>query len=117
VILLIGALWRGSNGVSIGRARSGLGGWRPEFGVARDVLRIGVPAAMEQILIASAFFVLTIIVARLGTETLAAHRLALNALALSSLPGIGLAIATTAFVAQRLAARPIGEAPPPPRLP
>ena len=109
LILLIGALWRGSNGVSIGRARSGLGGWRPEFGVARDVLRIGVPAAMEQILIASAFFALTIVVARLGTETLAAHRIALNALSLSFLPGIGFGIAATALVGQSVGARRLGE--------
>jgi Na+-driven multidrug efflux pump len=73
------------------------------------VLRIGVPAALEQILISAAFFALTIFVARLGTETLAAHRIALNALALSFLPGIGFGIAATALVGQSVGARRIGE--------
>ncbi len=105
LVLLLGALWRGSNGVSIG----GRGTWRPELGVARDVLRIGVPAALEQLLISVAFFALTILVAHLGTEVLAAHRIALNALTLSFLPGIGFGIAATALVGQSVGARRISE--------
>jgi putative MATE family efflux protein len=105
LVLLVLALWRGSNGVSIG----GRGSWRPEFSVARDVLRIGVPAALEQILISVAFFVLTIVVAHLGTAVLAAHRIALNALTLSFLPGIGFGIAATALVGQSVGAHRIGE--------
>jgi MATE family multidrug resistance protein len=105
LVLLVIALWRGSNGVSIG----GRGSWRPEFGVARDVLRIGVPAALEQILISIAFFVLTIVVAHLGTAVLAAHRIALNALTLSFLPGIGFGIAATALVGQSMGARRVAE--------
>jgi putative MATE family efflux protein len=99
--LLLIALWRGSNGVSIG----GRGSWRPEFSVARDVLRLGVPAALEQILVSVAFFALTIVVAHLGTAVLAAHRIALNALTLSFLPGIGFGIAATALVGQSIGAR------------
>src|SRR5262245_2454144 len=105
LVLLVGALWRGSNGVSI----SGRGGWRPELGVARDVLRIGVPAALEQILISAAFFVLTIVVAHLGTDVLAAHRIALNSLTLSFLPGIGFGIAATTLVGQSLGAQRMAE--------
>ena len=45
LLLLLGALWRGRNGVTI----SGRGGWRPDFGVARQVLSIGIPAALEQV--------------------------------------------------------------------
>ncbi|MFL5800680.1 MAG: MATE family efflux transporter [Roseiflexaceae bacterium] len=105
LVLLVGALWRGRNGVSIG----GRGGWRPDLGVARDVLRIGVPAALEQILVSSAFFALTIIVAHLGTGVLAAQRISLNALSLSFLPGIGFGIAATALVGQSVGARRIRE--------
>jgi MATE family, multidrug efflux pump len=105
LVLLLGVLWRGRNGVSIG----GRGGWRPDFGVARDVLRIGVPAALEQILVSSAFFALTIIVAHLGTNVLAAQRISINALSLSFLPGIGFGIATTALVGQSVGARRIHE--------
>jgi len=103
--LLLGALWRGRKGVSIG----GRGGWLPDFGVARGVLQIGVPAALEQILVSSAFFALTIIVAHLGTDVLAAQRISMNALSLSFLPGIGFGIAATALVGQSVGARRIHE--------
>src|SRR6185436_9266372 len=63
--LLLAALWRGRNGISI----SG-GGWRPDFGVARQVLSLGIPAALEQVLVTSAFLALGLVVARLGTEVL-----------------------------------------------
>jgi putative MATE family efflux protein len=101
LILLVGVLWRGRNGVSI----KALKRWQPDFQIARQVLNIGVPAAMEQFLISAAFFALTILVADLGTVTLAAHRVAMNALSISFLPGIGFAIAATALVGQSIGAR------------
>src|SRR5215212_3287948 len=52
--LLLAVLWRGRNGVTI----SGRGSWLPDFGVARQVLSIGVPAALEQVLIAAGFVTL-----------------------------------------------------------
>jgi putative MATE family efflux protein len=103
--LLVGALWRGRNGVTI----RGKGGWFPDLGVAKQVLRIGVPAALEQILVSSAFLAMSVVVAHLGTEVLAAHRVAFNALSLSFLPGIGFGIAATALVGQSIGARRIEE--------
>jgi putative MATE family efflux protein len=103
--LLVAALWRGRNGVTI----RGAGGWLPDLHVAKQVLRIGVPAALEQILVSSAFLAMSIVVAHLGTEVLAAHRVAFNALSLSFLPGIGFGIAATALVGQSIGARRIEE--------
>ena len=105
LILLLAALWRGKAGVTI----SGRGGWRPDFGVARQVLRIGIPAALEQVLATSAFLALALVVARLGTDVLAAQRITFNALSLSFLPGIGFGIAATALVGQSVGARRIAE--------
>jgi MATE family, multidrug efflux pump len=105
LVLLLAALWRGRNGVTI----SGRGGWRPDFGVARQVLRIGIPAALEQVLATSAFLALALVVARLGTDVLAAQRITFNALSLSFLPGIGFGIAATALVGQSVGARHITE--------
>jgi putative MATE family efflux protein len=102
--LLLVALWRGKGGVAI----SG-GSWRPDFGVARQVLRIGIPAALEQVLATSAFLALALVVARLGTDVLAAQRITFNALSLSFLPGIGFGIAATALVGQSVGARRIAE--------
>jgi putative MATE family efflux protein len=103
--LLVGALWQGRNGVSI----CGSFSWRPQLNVARRILGIGVPAAMEQVLVSAAFFVLTILVAGLGTATLAAHRIAFTALSFSFLPGIGFGIAATALVGQSVGARRLSE--------
>jgi putative MATE family efflux protein len=99
--LMLRALWRGRAGVSI----AGGGGWRPDWSVAWRVLRLGIPAAIEQILITTAFLCLTILVARLGTDTLAAQRISMSALSFSFLPGIGFGIAATALVGQSIGAR------------
>ncbi len=104
-LLLIGVLWRGRNGVRIG----GPGTWWPQMGIARKVLRIGLPAALEEVLIIGAFATLTPVVASLGTVGLAAHRVVINALSLSFLPGIGFGLATTALVGQAIGARRLGE--------
>lgn len=105
VFLLLVIMWRGRGGVSI----RGQGGWMPKLAVAKDVLNIGIPAALEQVITFSGFFVLTIIVAGLGTVALASHRIAFNALSLSFLPGVGFGVATTALVGQSLGARRFAE--------
>lgn len=100
-ILLLIVMWRGRQGVSI----SGRSNWLPDFSVASSVMRIGVPAALEQLLISAAFTTMTAIVASLGTAALASHRIAFNVLSLSFLPGFGFAIAATALVGQSFGAR------------
>lgn len=103
--LLLRVLWYGRDGVRIG----GRGTWRPELRVAVDVLRIGVPAALEQLLVSIALMALAIVAARLGTTTLAAHRISFTALSFSFLPGIGFGVAATALVGQSVGARRIAE--------
>jgi len=93
-------LWRGRNGVTV-RGRTD---WWPRLGTARQLLQIGIPAAIEQVLISVALLTLTIVVARLGTETLAAQRIVFNALSISFLPGIGFGLAATALVGQSVGA-------------
>lgn len=105
-LLLVALLLRGRNGISIG----GPGGWLPQLGVARRVLAIGLPAALEEVILISAFATLTPLVARLGTESLAAHRVVINVLSLSFLPGIGFGLAATALVGQAIGARRPAEA-------
>lgn len=77
---------------------------RPDFKVLRRVLRIGVPAGVEQIMMQSAQIIYTMIIASLGTVAYAAHRVALNAESLSFMPGFGFALAATALVGQSLGA-------------
>jgi putative MATE family efflux protein len=103
--IMLYVLWRGVNGVSI----RGTDGWLPDFTLARQMLKIGVPAATEQMLNSVAFLVMSIVVAQLGTYALAAHRIALNAMSLSFLPGLGFGLAATALVGQSIGARRYGE--------
>lgn len=106
VVLLVGVLIRGRNGVRIG----GHASWRPQWHTARQVLHIGLPAALEEMILITAFAALTPLVATAGTIALAAHRVAMNILSLSFLPGIGFAIAATALVGQSIGARRPDEA-------
>ena len=99
--LLFIVLWRGKNGISI----RGTAGWIPDWGLARQILKIGVPAALEQVLITVGFVGFTIVVAGLGTASLAAHRIAMNAMSLSFLPGFGFGLAATTLVGQSIGAQ------------
>ncbi len=78
------------------------------FAVSRDSFRrlahIGLPVGLEEAQFMLAFLVYTRIVARLGTDQLAAHSLALRSLEIAILPGFALATAATALVGQYLGA-------------
>lgn len=120
----VGSAWAAATGRIVGaailllvlvRGRGGLSlrgryDWRPRFAAVRRVLALGVPAALEQMLISSAFTALTIIVASLGTQQLATQRITFNALSVSFLPGFGFAIAASTLVGQSLGARKPAEA-------
>lgn len=95
-LILVGVLLRGRGGVRVG----GAGSWRPRLAVAGRILAIGLPAALEEVIVIGAFATLTPIVAGLGTEALASHRVVINVLSLSFLPGIGFGLAATALVGQ-----------------
>lgn len=97
--ILVAVLWRGRNGV---RLRGG--SWAPSLAAAGAVLTIGLPAALEEVIVITAFAALTPIVAFLGTEPLAAQRVVINILSLSFLPGLGFGLAATALVGQAVGA-------------
>ncbi len=101
LLLLLHALWKGRNGIRI----AGGWGWLPDWSVAREVLKLGIPASIEQISMASAFLVLTVRIAGLGTDTLAAFRISISALSMSFLPGFGFSMAATALVGQSIGAK------------
>jgi putative MATE family efflux protein len=120
----VGSAWAASLGRAVGAAvllavllrgrgilsLRGRVGWAPDFGVARSIFALGIPAALEQILISLSFVTLTVVVASLGTDALAAQRLTFTALSVAFVPGIGFGIAATALVGQSLGARRPDEA-------
>ena len=104
--VLLRILWVGKNGISI----RGSTGWRPNWQLARNVLGLGFPAAVEQILFSCSFLLMTVMVADLGTATLAAQRIAITVIGFSYLPAIGFGLAATALVGQAIGARRPAEA-------
>lgn len=105
-LLLLLVLVRGTSELRV----RGPGVWRPRWRTAREVIWLGLPAALEEVIIIASFAALTPIVAGLGTVALAAHRVALNVLSLSFMPGIGFSLATTAIVGQSIGAGRMDEA-------
>lgn len=98
--ILLWILLSGKRAVSIrGRA-----GWRPHPGIARKLMRLGVPSAVEQVLMESGFTVFIAIVALIGTAALAAQQISFTALSIAFLPGFGFATAATALVGQSIGA-------------
>ncbi len=105
-LFMIRALWRGKTPVSI-QARSG---WWPNRRIGVDLFRLGIPAAIEQILMEAGFMFLVIIVATLGTNALAAQQISFTAMSLGFLPGLSFAITATALVGQSVGARRMDDA-------
>ena len=95
------AMARGRKAISL----HGGWGWQPEFPLARQLLTLGVPAAVEQVLSSGAFMTLIAVVALIGTSALAAQQIAFTALSVALLPAFGFSIAATALVGQSIGAR------------
>lgn len=89
------------------RGRSGLRlRWR---GLDREImwriLRVGLPASLDQLIFRFGSLVWIRIVASLGTVAFAAHQIVLNGESISFMPGWGFAVAATTLVGQGLGAR------------
>lgn len=89
---------------------AGREGWKPNLGTAKELFRLGIPAALEQMLMSGGFTTMMVVVAMIGTAALAAQQIAFTALSLAFMPGFGFAIAATALVGQSIGARNIEHA-------
>lgn len=85
-------LWRG-------------GRWRPKLSLMWRLLKIGIPSALEQLLMSIGILVYSFIVIGMGEAVFATSRLAINAVFISQMPGLGFAVAATTLVGQSLGAR------------
>ncbi len=77
---------------------------RPDFALARRMLRIGLPAATEQLLLQFGFFLYLITAAHYGTKAMAAYFIGVRILGLCFLPGLGFGAAAGTIVGQTLGA-------------
>ena len=99
-LLVVVLLLRGRSGLAL-RLR----GWRIDPALIWRMLRIGLPAGLDQLIFRLGMLVFVRMVAALGTAAYAAHQVALSAESLSFMPGFGFAVAATTLVGQGLGAR------------
>lgn len=104
VFLLI-VLWRGRGKVTI----HGRSGWLPQRKPGRDIFRLGIPAAIEQISNEAGFIVITALSASVSAAALTAHQIGLTAMDLWFMPGFAFSIAATSLVGQSVGAGNIKE--------
>lgn len=88
-------LWRGARPVGLGR-----GAFRG--GEARRLLRVGAPAALEQLVLTMGFTAYLVLILRFGEEALAAHQIGLRVQSFAFMPGFGFSAAAAALVGQGL---------------
>ncbi len=76
-----------------------------DSGIIKRILNVGIPAALEQVVMRSGQMTFARIVSSFGTNTYAAHQIALNIEGFSFTPGMAFSIASTTLVGQNLGAR------------
>jgi putative MATE family efflux protein len=77
---------------------------RPNFDIIRRLLRIGVPASLERLVMSGSFTLYTGIIVAFGTLPLAATQIGIRIEAFSFMPGLGFSVAAAALVGQSLGA-------------
>ena len=81
------------------------GKWRPSKELITRIMKVGIPSAVEQMVMSIGILVYSFIVIGMGEAVFATSRLALNAVFLSQMPGFGFAVAATTLVGQSLGAK------------
>jgi MATE family multidrug resistance protein len=76
--------------------------WRPDPALLRRLVRFGLPNGVQFSLDIAAFSTFLLLVGRLGTTALAATNIAFNVNSIAFMPMIGLGIAVSTLVGQRL---------------
>src|SRR6266851_6489275 len=77
----------------------------PDFSLGWRILKIGYPAAIEQLVIQFGFFAYVAFIAHYGEKSMAAYFIGIRILALSFLPGFGFSAAAATLVGQGLGAK------------
>lgn len=100
-MVILSILFRGKSVVKLDLQRI----FELDFDLLRRIIKIGIPAAVERMVMSSGQIMFNRIVASLGTTAFAAHHLAIVAESISYMPGFGFSMAATTLVGQALGAR------------
>lgn len=79
--------------------------FRFDFGIWKEMIKLGTPVAFERVVISMGQVLMTAFATELGTNSLAAHSLAITAESVTFMPAFGFSMAATTLVAQSLGAR------------
>jgi len=99
-------MWRMTGSFTI----RGFSHWMLDRAMSARLLRIGLPAALEQMLGAITMLIFSAMVIRLGTNAFAAQRITLQVLMLGWMSGFAFSIAATTLVGQALGGSRYAEA-------
>ncbi len=78
--------------------------YKPDLQILSRIYQIGLPAALEQLVLRTGQVMFAKVVSSLGTVTFAAHQVAMNILSLTFMPGQAFATSATTLVGQYLGA-------------
>lgn len=82
----------------------------PHINTLRRIIRLGIPASIEQSTRALGMTMMVVLVTGFGSEVIAAYGIGVRILSFIVIPALGLAIATTSLVGQNIGARKIKRA-------
>lgn len=98
-VIMLWILFSGRQGVKVN-----LRPLRFDLQVIQRIIKIGLPASGERLIMSGGHMVFSVIVLGLGTAQYAAHHLAIVAESVSYMPGFGFSMAATTLVGQGLGA-------------
>ena len=81
-----------------------------DWPLLKRALKVGVPSAIEQLVLRFGMLVFTTVISGLGTVVFAAHQIGMSIMSLSFMPGMAFQIAATTLVGQSLGAKKPDEA-------
>ncbi len=84
--------------------------FEPDWALMKQVVRLGLPASLEQSTRALGLTVMTFLVATFGTTTIASYGIGTRILSFIIIPAMGLSMATSTLVAQNIGARNVDRA-------
>ena len=101
VVLSAAVLWNRANRATFATGRPHLASWTE----IRSVLRVGLPLGMGDFIEIASFSAFFALIARLGTDILAANQIALQYMSVSFTMGMAISMATSSLVSQNLGAK------------
>lgn len=84
--------------------------FRPDTALMGELIRLGLPASVEQSTRAVGMLIMTFLMAGFGTVTLAAYGVGIRILSFVIIPALGLSMATSALVGQNIGAQQLERA-------